>query len=103
MPGIEALIVKVQLRWVGHVIRMDNTRLSKMVFSELASDTRNTGQPLKRYNDYMKASHLSSFTIIASRSRPQTSSNAGNGAYQITRLFYFAFFHQDFCHEHHMN
>ena len=40
MPGIEALIMKAQLRWVGHVVRMDNSRLPKMVFfSELASGT----------------------------------------------------------------
>ena len=55
--GIEALIMKAQLRWVGHVIRMDNTRLPKMIFfSELVSGTRNLGRPLKRYKDCLKAS-----------------------------------------------
>ena len=24
MPGIEALIMRAQLRWVGHVVRMDD-------------------------------------------------------------------------------
>ena len=57
MPGIEALIMKAQLRWVGHVVRMDDTRLPKMVFfSELASGTRNAGGPLKRFKDCLKAS-----------------------------------------------
>ena len=57
LPGIEALIMKAQLRWVGHVIRMDDTRLPKMVFcSELASGARNLGRPLKRYKDCLKAS-----------------------------------------------
>ena len=56
MPGVEALIIKAQLRWVGHVVRMDDTRLPKMIFSELASGTRNTGHPLKRFKDCLKAS-----------------------------------------------
>ena len=57
MPGVEALIIKAQLRWVGHVVRMDDTRLPKMIFfSELASGTRNIGHPLKRFKDCLKAS-----------------------------------------------
>ena len=57
MPGVEALIIKTQLRWVGHVVRMDDTRLPKMIFiSELTSGTRNTGRPLKRFKDCLKAS-----------------------------------------------
>ena len=57
MPGVEALIIKAQLRWVGHVVRMDDTRLPKMIFfSELASGTRNTGHSLKRFKDCLKAS-----------------------------------------------
>jgi hypothetical protein len=57
MPGIEALIMRAQLRWVGHVVRMDDKRLPKMVFfSELASGARNTGRPLKRFKDCLKVS-----------------------------------------------
>ena len=57
MPGVEALIIKAQLRWVGHVVRMDDTRLPKMIFfSELASGTRNIGHPHKRFKDCLKAS-----------------------------------------------
>ena len=57
LPGIEALVMKSQLRWVGHVVRMDDTRLPKVVFfSELASGTRNIGRPLKRFMDCLKAS-----------------------------------------------
>ena len=55
MPGIETVILKAQLRWVGHVVRMDNNRLPKMVFfSELATGGRKVGRPLKRYKDSLK-------------------------------------------------
>ena len=57
MFGIEALIMRAQLRWVGHVVRMDDTRLPKMVFfSELATGARNLGRPLKRFKDCLKSS-----------------------------------------------
>lgn len=57
MPGIEALIMRAQLRWVGHVVRMEDTRLPKMFFfSELTFGTRNIGRPRKRFKDCLKAS-----------------------------------------------
>ena len=50
MPGIKALIMKAQLRWVGHLVR-------KMIFfSELATGARNLGRRLKCYKDCLKAS-----------------------------------------------
>ena len=57
MPGIEALIMRAQLRWVEHVVRMDDKRLPKIVFfSEQASGAQNTGRPLKRFKDCLKVS-----------------------------------------------
>ena len=41
-----------QYRWVGHVTRMDDTRLPKIIFySELEHGTRSRGGQLKRYKD----------------------------------------------------
>ena len=55
--GVEALIIKAQLRWVGHVVRMDDSRLPKKVFfSELSQGSRNQGGPAKRFKDSLKAS-----------------------------------------------
>ena len=52
MLGIEALIMKAQLRWIGPVVRMDDTRLPKMVFfSELATVACNKGRPVKRFKE----------------------------------------------------
>lgn len=42
MAGIESLLMKVQLRWYGHLIRMENYRLPKAVFyAEFQQGKRN--------------------------------------------------------------
>ena len=56
--SIEATLIKAQLRWCGHVVRMvrmDSTRLPRQVlYSELCSGKRNTGRPCKRFKDNLK-------------------------------------------------
>ncbi|KAJ2940675.1 hypothetical protein O0L34_g14785 [Tuta absoluta] len=55
MSGIEALIIKHQLRWSGHVLRMPDNRLPKAVFySELSSGKRKQGGQYLRYKDVIK-------------------------------------------------
>ena len=55
--GTEVLMIKAQLRWVGHVIRMDNLRLPRVIFlSELALGTRKVGAPVKHYKDTLRSS-----------------------------------------------
>ena len=59
-PSIESLIVKSQLRWAGHVVRMHNSRLPKQIFySELTEGSRHVGAPKKRFRDNLK-SHMKS-------------------------------------------
>lgn len=56
LTSIEATILKTQLRWTGHVIRMDSQRIPKQVFyGVLASGSRKQGRPKKRYKDQLKA------------------------------------------------
>ncbi|XP_076042061.1 uncharacterized protein LOC143025963 [Oratosquilla oratoria] len=63
MTSIEAMVLKSQLRWVGHVIRMDNHRLPKQLwYGELSSGKRNTGRPRKRLKDCVKT-HLTHTNI----------------------------------------
>jgi hypothetical protein len=55
--GIAVLVMKAQLRWIRHVIRMDGMRLPKTIFfSELASGNRNSDSPVKRFRDCLKSS-----------------------------------------------
>ena len=57
LPGVEALITKAQLRWSGHVMRMEDSPLPKQVFcSEMASGKRKQGGQRKRYKDCLKKS-----------------------------------------------
>ena len=56
--SIEALIIKAQLRWSGHVIRMDPLRIPRQMFyGELANGSRKQGRPKKRFKDQLKT-HL---------------------------------------------
>ena len=55
--SMEAIILKSRLRWVAHVIRMEDNRLPKqLMFWELASGKRKQCRPLKRFKDCVKAS-----------------------------------------------
>ena len=54
--SIESLIIKRQLRWVGHVIRMPENRLPKqLLFGELTEGHRSVGGQKKRFKDHLNA------------------------------------------------
>ena len=51
------MLLKIQLRWAGHVSRMEDHRLPKAIFfGELSDGYRTVGAPLKRYKDSLKNS-----------------------------------------------
>ena len=53
--SIEAKILQAQLRWTGHVIRMDEMRIPRqLLYGELVSGRRKQGRPKKRYKDNLK-------------------------------------------------
>ena len=57
ITSIEAMLLKIQLRWAGHVARMEDHRLPKIIlYGELSSGLRNRGAPKKRYKDTLKKS-----------------------------------------------
>ncbi|ROT82725.1 putative RNA-directed DNA polymerase from mobile element jockey-like [Penaeus vannamei] len=55
LPSIECLIIKCQLRWTGHVIRMEDSRIPKMLlYGQLKEGHRDQGRPFKMYKDTLK-------------------------------------------------
>ncbi|KAK2176303.1 hypothetical protein NP493_672g01003 [Ridgeia piscesae] len=56
LPSMEDLIRK-NLRWTGHLMRMSPDRLPKQVlYSQLSSGHRKRGRPRLRFNDTIKRS-----------------------------------------------
>ena len=57
VTSIEAMLLKTQLGWAGHVSRMEDHRLPKIVlYGELSTGHRDKGAPRKRYKDTLKRS-----------------------------------------------
>ena len=55
LPSIESVLLQVQLRWAGHVTRMEEVLMPKAIFfSELQEGKRDCGAPRKRYKDQLK-------------------------------------------------
>ena len=53
--SMESIISKRQLRWLGHVIRMEDDRLPKqLLYGELIEGRRSAGGPKKRHKDHIK-------------------------------------------------
>ena len=56
LTGIESMLNLAQLRWSGHVTRMDDSRLPKQLFhAELSTGKRHKGGQRKRYKDVLKS------------------------------------------------
>ena len=56
IPSLFAILRSRRLRWLGHVSRMDNSRIPKQVlYGELCNGKRSTGRPKLRYKDQCKA------------------------------------------------
>ena len=66
-------MLQVQLRWAGHVTRMEDVRMPKAVFfSELEEGKRDRGAPRKRYKDQLQSQLLRESAISRGSGRPQT-------------------------------
>lgn len=55
LSSVEAMIMKQQLRWSGHVVRLEDSRLPKQaLYGEMAHSKRPQSKPKKRYKDCLK-------------------------------------------------
>ena len=53
--SVESVALRSQLRWTGHVIRMQEERLPRQtLYGELQAGKRSIGRPLLRYKDTVK-------------------------------------------------
>jgi len=56
-PCLETILLRRQLRWLGHVIRMPGNRLPRrLLYSELSCGRRSVGGQKKRFKDHIKSS-----------------------------------------------
>ena len=54
--SIESMLLKSQMRWTGHVIRMEENRIPRQVmYGELKDGARKQGRPKLRYKDTLKS------------------------------------------------
>uniref|UniRef100_A0A8C5P9E5 C2H2-type domain-containing protein n=1 Tax=Leptobrachium leishanense TaxID=445787 RepID=A0A8C5P9E5_9ANUR len=93
LPSIFTILAQSQLRWAGHVARMKDNRLPKMLlFGELTQGKRSQGGQKKRYKDTLKAA-LKAFNInpinweLAAQDKIKWRSAIKNGAqsYETSR------------------
>nr|VZI01404.1 unnamed protein product [Spirometra erinaceieuropaei] len=57
IPSIYAIMKQMQLRWSGHLVRMDDERLPKRLFyGDVATGSRRQGGQIRRYKDTLKFS-----------------------------------------------
>nr|VZI31034.1 unnamed protein product [Spirometra erinaceieuropaei] len=55
--SIYAILKQMQLRWSGHLVRMDDERLPKRLFyGDVATGSRRQGGQIRRYKDTLKSS-----------------------------------------------
>ena len=52
---MEDILIEKNLRWLGHVHRMDRNRLPRqLLYSQLCNGKRNQGRPRLRFKDIVK-------------------------------------------------
>nr|VZI00462.1 unnamed protein product [Spirometra erinaceieuropaei] len=55
--SIYVILRQIQLRWSGHLVRMDDERLPKRLFyGDVATGSRHQGGQIRRYKDTLKSS-----------------------------------------------
>ena len=64
-PSMEDLLIRKNLRWTGHLMRMSPDRLPKQVlYLQLSSGHRKRGRPRLRFKDTIKR-NLDSWTSLS--------------------------------------
>src|SRR5579871_3515681 len=63
IPSIDTILMKTQIHWAGHIVRMPDHRLPKLLlYGQIKEGKRSQGGQKKRYKDTLKIS-LKAFGI----------------------------------------
>ncbi|VDL88732.1 unnamed protein product [Schistocephalus solidus] len=92
--SIHAMLRQVQLRWSGHLVRMDDERLPKRLFyGDVATGSRRQGGQKRRYKDTLKTSlkqlQINSATwedLAQDRPAWRRSVKTGSAIYEANRI-----------------
>ena len=92
--SIQAMLMRQQLRWTGHICRMEDNRLPKlMLYGELTTGYRSRGGQRKRFKDQLKKSlvhcHLDVDTwetLALDRSSWRSSTKSGVHEFELHRI-----------------
>ena len=77
LPSIESILPPVQLRWAGHVTRMEEARMPKAVFfGEFREGKRDRCAPRKRYKDQLKKQFAQRESSIRHGSKKASNQNS---------------------------
>ena len=92
LPSIFTILAQTQLRWAGHVARMEDHRLPKqLLYGEFTEGKRKACGPKKRFKDTLKAS-LKDFDIqtssweLTAQDRPSWRQRLYKGAKRLEEL-----------------
>jgi transcription termination factor 2 len=93
MLSVEAMLLARQLRWIGHVSRMEDSRMPKAVFyGELCQGKRDRGAPRKRFKDQLRRQLETSGiaekeweTLAADRDRCRATTWSGVQSFEAAR------------------
>ena len=73
LPITDSILLEEELRWSGHVSRMEDIRMpSAVFFIELQEEKRDRGAPRKRYKDQLKRQRAQAGISHHGSRRPQT-------------------------------
>ena len=69
--SIESLLLKAQLRWTGHVIRMSDSRIPRqLLYGELRHGSRKQGKPKLRFKDTLESTNSNGAVLVHVNLRP---------------------------------
>ena len=66
LPSLKAILIQMNLKWLGHVERMDHNRLPRqLLYSQLKEGRRNQGTPRLRFKDMFDQTKMKTVIVVS--------------------------------------